>query len=227
LPPWKSRLARGANPSAAAPSNRPAAKTHVGSNSPAHSGPKRGRRPPPPKRLDQPNRTGIARLDAYFDPNERRYFIAPQSVDLAIAEEKAKAIRGGDSAETAGADASSHSTNVPKPSEASATAQNEGDRKGEPPLQPSPENAKIIKELEKEIMDLKITNRAKDYFIERLEKDREKFAVERHGFINKLMSFTRRIGQMESKLLQLGTPKGELDAISSIEENFSDAPEKV
>ena len=74
---------------------------------------------------------------------------------------------------------------------------------------------------------MKITNRAKDYFIERLEKDREKFAVERHGFINKLMSFTRRIGQMESKLLQLGTPKGELDAISSIEENFSDAPEKV
>ena len=176
----------------------------------------------------QPNRTGIARLDAYFDPNERRYFIAPQSVDLAIAEEKAKAIRGGDSAETSGrsADASAPSANIPKPSEASATAQNQGDRKDEPPRQPSSENAKRIEELEKEVVDLKITNRAKDYFIERLEKDRENFAVERHGFINKLMSFTRRVGQMETRLLQLGTPKEELDAISSIEENFSDTPDQ-
>ena len=41
----------------------------------------------------QPNRTGIARLDSYFDPNERKYFITPQSVELAIAEEKAKAAK--------------------------------------------------------------------------------------------------------------------------------------
>lgn len=172
----------------------------------------------------QPNRTGIARLDAYFDPNERRYFITPQSVDLAIAEEKAKAVRGSDAAETPkkSADASAPSTTVPKPSEASATAPNGGDRKGEPPLQSSPENIKIIKELEKEIMDLKITNRVKDVVIEEFQKDRERFAIERHGFINKLMSFTRRIGQMETRLLQLGTPKEELDAISSIEGNFSD-----
>src|SRR6266852_771497 len=39
----------------------------------------------------QPNKSGIARLDAYFDPNEMRYFITPQSVESAIAEEKAKA----------------------------------------------------------------------------------------------------------------------------------------
>ena len=41
----------------------------------------------------QPNRTGIARLDSYFDPNERKYFITPQSVELAIEEEKAKAAK--------------------------------------------------------------------------------------------------------------------------------------
>src|SRR6266852_6015975 len=39
----------------------------------------------------QSNKSGIARLDAYFDPNEMRYFITPQSVESAIAEEKAKA----------------------------------------------------------------------------------------------------------------------------------------
>src|SRR6267378_2623735 len=39
----------------------------------------------------QPNRTGVARLDSYFDPNEHKYFITPQSVTLAIREEQAKA----------------------------------------------------------------------------------------------------------------------------------------
>src|SRR3954447_22775015 len=38
----------------------------------------------------QPNKTGIARLDAYLDPNERKYFITPESVDAAIQEELAR-----------------------------------------------------------------------------------------------------------------------------------------
>src|SRR6266849_9032800 len=47
----------------------------------------------------QPNKSGIARLDAYFDPNERRYFITPQSAELAIQEEKAKAAKQNGTAE--------------------------------------------------------------------------------------------------------------------------------
>ena len=50
----------------------------------------------------QPNKTGIARLDCYFDPNERKYFITPQSVELAIAEEKAKAAKINESSESFG-----------------------------------------------------------------------------------------------------------------------------
>ncbi len=50
----------------------------------------------------QPNRTGIARLDSYLDPNERRYYISPQSVKLAIAEEKAKAAKINEPAESFG-----------------------------------------------------------------------------------------------------------------------------
>ena len=50
----------------------------------------------------QPNRTGIARLDSYFDPNERRYYISPQSVEQAIAEEKAKAAKINESSEPIG-----------------------------------------------------------------------------------------------------------------------------
>src|ERR1043166_2820594 len=38
----------------------------------------------------QPNRQGIARLGAFFDENERKYFITPQTVTRAIEEERAK-----------------------------------------------------------------------------------------------------------------------------------------
>ena len=39
------------------------------------------------------NPTGDARLDAYFDPNERKYFITLKSLELAIAEEQTKAVK--------------------------------------------------------------------------------------------------------------------------------------
>ena len=35
----------------------------------------------------QPNCQGIARLDSYYDPNERKYYITPQSVEAVIQEE--------------------------------------------------------------------------------------------------------------------------------------------
>src|SRR5437763_1621896 len=36
------------------------------------------------------NRQGVARLDAFFDDNEGRYYITPQNVTRAIEEERAK-----------------------------------------------------------------------------------------------------------------------------------------
>ena len=41
----------------------------------------------------QPNRQGLTRLDCYFDPNERRYYLTPQSVEMVIQEEKDRAVR--------------------------------------------------------------------------------------------------------------------------------------
>src|ERR671938_363094 len=38
----------------------------------------------------QPDRNGVSRLDCYFDTNERKYYITPQSVERAIEEEKSK-----------------------------------------------------------------------------------------------------------------------------------------
>lgn len=45
---------------------------------------------------------GMARLDAHFDPNDRKYYITPQSVERAIAEEKAKMARHEKAAEISG-----------------------------------------------------------------------------------------------------------------------------
>ena len=136
----------------------------------------------------QPNRTGIARLDSYFDPNEWRYYISPQSVELAIAEEKAKAIK------STGVSASVGS--VPKDSEK---------RHQSPETHSEPDETRI-RELEKEVLDLKITNRGKDYFIEQIQKERETFAEERREYVAELMAFNRKVGELETKLLQLGAP---------------------
>jgi hypothetical protein len=54
---------------------------------------------------------------------------------------------------------------------------------------------------------LKIANRGKDYFIEQLQKERESFALERGDYIEKLMSYNRRLSELEAKLLQLESPK--------------------
>src|ERR1017187_6386256 len=127
----------------------------------------------------QPNKLGVPRLDAYFDPNERRYFITSQSVELAIKEEQAKAAKTSDTTEPRG--------NIPKASETNTDAL--------PHTREASEDA-TIKTLEREMRDLRITNQAKDYYIDRLENERE-------GFVEKLMISSHRVGELEAKLLQL------------------------
>ena len=63
-----------------------------------------------------------------------------------------------------------------------------------------------MRELEKEVFDLKITNRAKDFFIAQFQKERETFAEERREYVERLMTFNRKVGELETKLLQLGAP---------------------
>jgi len=125
-----------------------------------------------------PNRQGISRLDSYFDPNERKYYITPESVELAIAEEKAKAAKINEPSEPVGS--------VPKDSERpNNTSETDNNR---------------VKELERENLDLKITNRGKDLFIEQMQK-------ERAGFFDQLLTANRKMGELEAKLLQLEEPK--------------------
>src|ERR1017187_5567037 len=133
----------------------------------------------------QPNRTGIARLDAYFDPNERKYYLTPQSVDLAIAEEKAKAAK----------------INEPA-SEPFGTVPKNAERMQKPANDSSETDSGRLKELEHEVMDLKITNRGKDFFIEQLQKERD-------GILTQLLDSSRKVGELETRLLQLQAPSGD------------------
>ena len=63
--------------------------------------------------------------------------------------------------------------------------------------------------MKQEIMDLKITNRGKDYFIEQLQKDREALVTERKEYIAQLVNVSRQVGELEAKLMQLAGPKTE------------------
>jgi hypothetical protein len=122
----------------------------------------------------QPNRQGISRLDSYFDPNERKYFITPESVELAIAEEKAKAAK------------------INEPSEPVGNVRNDSERANDA----SEPDTDRVKELERDNLDLKITNRGKDFLIEQMQKERD-------GFFNQLLTANRKMGELETKLLQL------------------------
>jgi hypothetical protein len=127
----------------------------------------------------QPNRQGISRLDCYFDPNERRYYLTPQSVETVIQEEIQKTKKTPESS------VSEPVGNVPKGSEG--------------PKKDYESDNDQVKELERENLDLKIANRGKDLFIEQLQK-------ERNGFFDQLLTANHKMGELETKLLQLKSP---------------------
>ena len=130
----------------------------------------------------QPNRQGISRLDSYFDPNERKYYLAPQSVERVIQEEIQR---------------------TKKPPEPAASEQFgtvlKHTEKPQKPAVVSEAGGEHVKELERENLDLKIANRGKDMFIEQLQK-------ERTGFFDQLLAANRKMGELEAKLLQLESP---------------------
>lgn len=126
----------------------------------------------------QPNKTGIARLVAYLDPNERKYFITPESVEAAIQEELAR-------------DKNANADSTPADAGGNRPASAGGDE---------------IKTLQQEIVDLKIASRVKDQFIEHLRSEGEKFSQERQGYVEKLIQSSRQIGELETKLRQIKAP---------------------
>jgi len=132
----------------------------------------------------QPNRQGVTRLDCYFDPNERRYYITHESVNRAMEEELARVVKSPESP-------SAGTNELPNRSEATRTTKTE---------QTSERDTERVRELEKEVLDLKITNRGKDFFIEQLQKEREHFATERRHYVDELITSNRKLGELETRL---------------------------
>lgn len=189
------------------------------------------------------NKQGIARLDCYYEPNDRKYFITPNSVHRVITEERNKS-RNDETLFRSDSERrdhfSEHFGNIPKESsERFRSIRNDSENRfGNIPKEEQtrpenhwnenqsrePEDGKDdrIKELERENLDLKITNKGKDFFIDQLKEDRENFAREREGLINQLVESTRQIGALETKLLQIDAPReGGLGGPAPREETWS------
>ena len=161
----------------------------------------------------QLNRQGVSRLDCYFEENDHKYFITPLSVDRAINEELSKARELG---------------MLPNPSEPVKEEKVEEPRPApQPKAEVLSEDAQAkLRELELENRDLLITSRAKDMFIEQLRKDREAFTEERQKLIDQLVSSSRQIGELETKLLQIEAPRSDHrnDAEGGIRDAETDPP---
>ena len=116
-------------------------------------------------------------MGSYYDPNERKYYITPQSVEAVIQEEIQRTNKS--SAPSTSESFGSPVTHVKHPQSGTNGA-----------------NEPKFHELEREIRDLKITNRAKDMFIDHLKS-------ERSDFFDKLISANQMVGRLEIKLNQL------------------------
>ena len=131
----------------------------------------------------QPNRQSIARLESYFDPNERKYYITPQSVEAVIQEEIQRSKKSGEANDSEGF--ASAVTHV-KHSSSHDNRKTDGARK--------------IEELERTVNDLKLSNQVKDLFIDLLKKERSQV-------FEKLLPDNQLIGQLEEKLQLLDEPQ--------------------
>jgi hypothetical protein len=134
-----------------------------------------------------PNKQGISRLDCFYDNNERKWFITPQSVDLAIKEEIARVKNRG----------LSHSVSVLDNSETSTLNDSSVSKK---------EN-EDIKKLNDENFLLKIDNSAKEQVIvhlkQQIEADRELNKQTFEEYKNELVTFSHQVGTLKTKLLLL------------------------
>ena len=79
-----------------------------------------------------------------------------------------------------------------------------------------------IKELELENLDLKITNRGKDYFVEELKQERERFEAVREHMTQQLIAQSQRVGELQVKVHQLEAPRQEEPKPAEQESNVID-----
>ena len=131
----------------------------------------------------QPNRQGIARLDSYFDPNERKYYITPHSVEAVIQEEVQRSKKTGEVGDSEGFGSAVTHVNH---------SSNHDNRKAD--------EVRKIQELERTVNDLKLSNQVKDLFIDLLK-------TERSQVFEKFLPDNQPIGKLEANLQRSDKPQ--------------------
>jgi hypothetical protein len=142
----------------------------------------------------QPDKNGVAKLDCFFDQNERKYYISPQSVERAIEEEKSKIISGElpHVSETGG--------NVPKASETFRTVPNTSESKApEQPTHQQNESANLSPDLIKELESLRVERRVWETEKKFHETWIKKLESEREAFVPQIAELSKSAGYFEAK----------------------------
>ena len=132
------------------------------------------------------------KLDCFLDPDEKRYYVRPESVGTLISH--IKEVNARQQAPTPFATfvgtANTPPTPVPSPNA--------------PPVGESGGESENVEKLQNQIVTLKIGDKAKDQIIAHLTSQ---ITGDRKEFISALVQHTRRVGELEQKLLQLEGPK--------------------
>jgi hypothetical protein len=150
-----------------------------------------------------PNPHGLPRLMSRYDTNERKWFITKDSVRIAIAEELAKQRE----LEARNVQAPEHVTpdegKTEQPQEENReerTAERTYKRNAPEEVISAAEKDKIISELEHQLRTEQIASRAKDLFMEKMEK-------ERGHLLDQVTKMSYKVGVLETKLLQIEAPR--------------------
>jgi len=148
-----------------------------------------------------PSKRGSTALDCFYDREELKFFITPQSIEFLIGRIREINTRGQLNVPilasfAKGSETSRNESEVPR------KVQKDGSEKDE-----------RIKELEHEVNDLKITNKGKDYFIEQMKSDQNTF----------ITKFFERMDTLETRLLAIEAPKKE-QITEDQEEEISNEP---
>jgi hypothetical protein len=142
----------------------------------------------------QPDKNGVAKLDCFYDQNERKYYITPQSVERAIEEERSKYITGDlpHVAETLG--------NIPKSSESFGSVPNTSELKApEQKIHQQNDTANLSSELIKELESLRVERRVWETEKKFQETWIKKLESEREAFVPQLVEQSKAIGYLEAK----------------------------
>lgn len=132
------------------------------------------------------------KLDCFLDPDEKRYYVRPESVGTLISH--IKEVNARQSAPTPLATfvgtADAPPTSVP-PHDALPVGESGGE-------------SEEVKKLQNQIVTLEIGSQAKEQIISHLTSQ---ITGDRKQFISELVQHTRKVGQLEEKLLRLEGPK--------------------